>query len=195
MKELKFSIDIKSTTETAFQRAIFFNKTTKLDFNTTIEWLDMELPVNVPRTTGRGNCVDLIGRIVNSSKYVICELKFGKKIGDTPKSAAKELMGYFEAIKSNHKELDSKNLHHINGTKFSWKDLAKEDTMLIIASNTECWSHWLGPRRLSIPEEVYCYSVDVPANHFKLQKESAKGEKYTPSMDVENWDIISSPKE
>ena len=68
-----YSTLIKSTTETAFQRAIILNKTSIID-NEIVEWLDIELPIDKDRKNARGHCVDLIGR--SAKGYVICELKF-----------------------------------------------------------------------------------------------------------------------
>lgn len=188
----KFTTCINSTTETAFQRAIFLNNKTKLGSKTAIEWLDMELPIDAARNCGRGHCPDLIGRIGN--RYVLCELKFGKGSTDSPEDAANELKRYYDAIKINHMKLDADKLRHENGKPFLWKDLAKKDTMLVIAANAAYWVYWLGHREVSIPKGVYCYSVDVPVNYFKLQKGSAEGVNYTPFMETDKWDIIATPK-
>ena len=118
-----YSTLIKSTTETAFQRAIILNKTSIID-NEIVEWLDIELPIDKDRKNARGHCVDLIGR--SAKGYVICELKFGNDSNsDSPNDAAEEITRYSVEIKNNYAELDNCGIHHTNGAPFLWEDIAK----------------------------------------------------------------------
>ena len=92
------SMEIKSVGETAFQRAIFLSRKTKINFNPKkdILWKDLELPVIFTKNSRR-NCVDLIGNIGN--QLVICELKFMKETSsDSPWYAVLELLIYYYII-------------------------------------------------------------------------------------------------
>jgi hypothetical protein len=79
---------IRSTAETAFQRAIFNGAYSILQFHDhekTIHWLDLELPVTLSANPRR-KCVDLIGKV--DHQPTLCELKFmNRSASDEPKYA------------------------------------------------------------------------------------------------------------
>lgn len=174
-----YSTSIKSTTETAFQRAIILNELSVID-GETVEWLDIELPVDRYRKA-RGHCLDLIGQ--SKRGYVICELKFGKDSAtDDPNFAADEIRRYQNDIQYNYEDLDEgDNLHHKNGKRFYWKDVAGASS-LIIAANEQYWEYWLKQRGAKLPEDINCYSLNVKTDWFKEQKKNIGGELYTPSL-------------
>ena len=177
-----YSTLIKSTTETAFQRAIILNKTSIID-NEIVEWLDIELPVDKDRKNARGHCVDLIGR--SAMGYVICELKFGNDSNsDSPNDAAEEIARYLIEIKNNFVELDNSGIHHTNGATFLWKDIAK-NARFIIAANQDYWKYWLEHRKYILPHNFDCYSIDVDVKCFKQQKQDK--ELYTPKLPECTW--------
>lgn len=177
-----FSTIIASTTETAFQRAIFLGGPSLIE-GKTVRWLDIELPVDKHRKA-RGHCVDLIG--TTDEEFVICELKFGKNSAtDSPEYAAAEIKRYLQDIRDNHSELDSEdNIHHTNGEHFFWGDVAKK-CQPIIAANEEYWTYWTKNRKVSLPVDIPCYSLNVSADYFKQQKSDR--ERYTPSTQDLVW--------
>ena len=180
-----YSTIIKSTTETAFQRAIILNGPSVID-GETIEWLDIELPVDRHRTA-RSCCVDLIGR--SESSYVICELKFGDNSAtDNPDDAATEIRRYKKDIQYNFIDLDEEdNVHHKNGEHFYWKDVAS-NARFIIAANKAYWDYWLYHRGAELPEDINCYSLDIDVDCFKEQKNGL--ESYAPALPDCHWTLV-----
>ena len=180
-----FSTTIKSTTETAFQRAIFLKNPSFVE-GETIDWLDIELPVDLVRKSRR-KCLDLLG--LSDSGYVICELKFGEDSStDKPEDAAKEVLCYKKFIEDNYKELDAENnVHHKNGKPFLWSDVA-QNSRCIIAANEAYWDYWLNHRGSKLPIGVKCYSLDVDVDCFKLQK--GELESYEPTLPKCNWNLV-----
>ena len=177
-----YRTEIRSTTETAFQRAIILGKTSIID-NEIVEWFDIELPVDKDRTKARGHCVDLIGRSKNG--YFICELKFGKNSAtDSPSYAKEELERYRTDIENNYEYLDSSNIHHKNGVDFKWEDIAKNSRYIIVA-NQEYWSYWLEHRKEQLPEGFDCYSININSDCFEIQK--GNNENYTPTLPKCEW--------
>ncbi len=177
-----YHTSIKSTKETAFQRAIILNEFSVID-GETIEWLDIELPVDQYRKA-RGHCLDLIGH--SDSGYVICELKFGRTSAkNDPSHAAEQVKQYQTEILSNYDVLDEGgNLHHKNGNHFYWKDVAGT-SRLIIAANEQYWEYWLKElkkERKKLPEGVKCYSLNVKTDWFEEQKEKSGCGTYSPSL-------------
>lgn len=173
--------EIKSTTETAFQRAIILGGTSIID-GEIVEWLDIELPVDESRKA-RGHCVDLIGK--SKDGYVICELKFGKNSAtDSPGEASSQLERYRVDIKSNSSVLDEKKIYHKNGKQFLWKDIA-DNARYIIAANEEYWSYWLTHRKVQLQNDFECYSLNVKNDCFKQQK--TKNTKYVPELPECKW--------
>ena len=181
-----FSTTIKSTTETAFQRAIILNGPSVID-GESVEWLDIELPVDRHRKA-RSCCLDLIG--LSESGYVVCELKFGKNSAtDDPDDAATEIGRYKRDIQYNFVDLDEEdNVHHKNGKHFYWKDVAK-NARYIIAANKAYWDYWLCHRGVKLPKGIKCYSLDVDVDCFKLQKGAL--ESYEPTLPDCNWTLIT----
>ena len=187
-KLININKPIRATTETAFQRAIFFNGKTILGSKTEIKWLDIELPVDTDGKRRR-HCVDLIGIIGN--RYVICELKFGKDFAaERPDTAATQIKDYYDSIRKNWKDLDNKNIHHPDGKTFNWKDVASSRTILCVAANAGYWAYWLGHRKVDISEikDVKFYSEDITTDTFKNQK--GKQQTYLPKLDSSCWDIL-----
>lgn len=180
-----YSTIIKSTTETALQRAIIINGASIID-GETVEWLDIELPVDLTPKPRR-QCLDLIG--LSDSGYVICELKFGDNSStDKPEDAANEVLIYKKYIEDNYKELDlNNNVHHKNGEPFLWSDVAHK-SRCIIAANEAYWDYWLNHRGLKLPKEIKCYSLDIDVNGFKSQKGGQT--TYEPALPDCNWTLI-----
>lgn len=177
-----YSKEIKSTTETAFQRAIIIGEKSIID-GKEVTWLDIELPVDT-HSKARRKCIDLIGRC--DDEYIVCELKFGRDSAtDAPYEAKAEVEVYMQSIKYNHKELDKENnIHHTNGKHFYWRDVAEKGRP-IIAANDAYWSYWREHRNVPVPADIPCYSLNVDTQYFKhLKKEK---EKYTPIIDNLTW--------
>ena len=66
------SFTIKDTNEKALQRAVLNQGESYLD-GKTVEWLDIELPVEFSENARRP-CIDLIGRD-EDGRYLLCALK------------------------------------------------------------------------------------------------------------------------
>lgn len=176
-----FSTTIASTTETALQRSIIINEHSIIDGKKVI-WLDIELPVDKHRKA-RGHCIDLIGE--SDDGYIICELKFGKDSStDAPDYAYAEVKRYVQDILFNYPDLDESNIHHTNGKHFYWKDVAK-NCRPIIAANKEYWSYWINHRKMEIPSDIPCYSLNVDVQYFKQLKQDK--EVYTPMVEEIIW--------
>ena len=177
-----FSTLIKSTTETALQRAIILGEKSIID-GKEVTWLDIELPVDT-HSKARRHCIDLIGQ--TDDEYIICELKFGRDSAtDAPYEAKAEVNVYMESIKFNHKELDKEdNIHHTNGKHFYWRDVAEKGRP-IIAANEAYWTYWKEHRSVPVPTDIPCYSLNVDVQYFKQQK----NEKilYEPSINGLIW--------
>ena len=183
--------NVSTTSETAFQRAIYFLLSSHLEGVGDVQWLDLELPVDKERK-GRGHCIDLIGRAEDKS-MVICELKFGMPGNGDPNEAKKQLLEYYEAVKANYEKLDEgDSLHHLNALKnghFYWEEIASASTRLVIAANDDYWAYW---RRRGIlpPDGVDCYKLNVPTKFFKELKAESKEQKYRPVISVRDWFLV-----
>lgn len=145
---------IRSTSETAYQRAIFLQEESKLIFENNhtenVRWMDLELPVTFSENSRR-RCVDLVGTIDDTP--FICELKFmkkGKSTGDSPLYGVLELVIYYYFVTKFNSALENHKVHHQNSevTKFDWKDLLKTEH-LIFAANEDYWNYWLEHRKYS----------------------------------------------
>ncbi|PIV49270.1 MAG: hypothetical protein COZ75_04665 [Flavobacteriaceae bacterium CG_4_8_14_3_um_filter_34_10] len=183
------SFEIKSTGETAYQRAIFLSKKTTLKPLGEVIWNDLELPV-VFSNSRRRRCVDLIGTL-NNDKLVLCELKFtstNSYHSESPIYAVLELLIYYYLIKDNSKELDKKKVFHTNSREpFEWSDI-NSNSIFIFGANNKYWDYWKkryekqkGEIDLwlkGLPIKVRFFSSDD--FDFKDQKENK--EKYTPSV-------------
>lgn len=137
---------IKSTTETALQRAIFNGGFSILQFDdgeSVIEWLDLELPVTLS-TFSRRKSVDLVGRVDNIP--ILCELKVkGRASGDEPNYAVLELATYYYFVLCNHLRLDAVEAHHRleRQDSFAWRDVVSDVPLLLVAANERYWQYWL----------------------------------------------------
>lgn len=138
---------IRSTTETAFQRAIFNGAYSILQFHDhekTIHWVDLELPVTLSANPRR-KCVDLIGQI--DHQPTLCELKFmDRSASDEPKYAAFELATYYYFVLCNYDKLDAGKVHHDLDRQnvFAWQEVVREEPLLLVAANEKYWADWLG---------------------------------------------------
>jgi hypothetical protein len=144
---------IKATTEVAFQRAIYNGISSKLNENTEVNWIDIEIPV-VLGEKGRRHCIDMIGTTSDKNNLVLCELKYsGKtKSEDSPTYAIFELLIYYYFLRCNFKNLDSHNVYHkLETTKnFSWEGYLSSDIpKLVIAANNSYWEFWFGKKRIN----------------------------------------------
>lgn len=195
-KRSKVKKPIQSTSETALQRAILNRETCILDGIGVIKWLDIELPVNGGRTSGRGKCVDLIGKCEYG--HVLCELKFlsEKSKSDEPEYAFNELQGYCKMISENWQELESLNLHHPDCDRFLWEQIASDINtgriVKIIAANTAYWHYWLHHRSKEIlpiiKQDYTLCSINIEPDTFKKQKGNQS--EYTPFIDISSWEIL-----
>jgi len=180
------SREVNTCSETAFQRAIFFKRKVHIKGLCDVTWLDMELPVDAERKSGRGHCPDLIGRSDNND-MVLCELKFGKPGNGDPNEAKKQLDDYYESIIKNYRSLDFNNcLHHSNSNGvFLWEDFTKGYPIKIIAANDDYWESWANPRKkqpILPPKDrgLICCSVRISSNIFRDQK--GLKDKYEPKI-------------
>jgi hypothetical protein len=140
-------IEIKSTGETAFQRAIFYNKnTTILQHNNKkeikIKWLDFELPV-VFSGKGRRKCIDLIGK-TNKLPF-LCELKYlkngkNKKSSQRPEYGIFELLIYYLYVLFYGENLEKNKVWRF--CKIEWTVINRENSLLILAANEAYWDYW-----------------------------------------------------
>ncbi len=183
--------NVSTASETAFQRAIFILSSSYLEGIGYVQWLDLELPVDICRK-GRGHCIDLIGRAKDRS-MVICELKFGKPGNGDPNKAREQLLNYLLSVKTNYQVLDDgDSLHHPNALKnghFYWEEISHESTKLVIAANNDYWAYWR-KKGVKPPKDCYCYGINVSSDHFKKQKEQSEQDKYCPRISVSEWSLV-----
>jgi len=181
-KPKEYSTLIASTTETALQRAIIINDYSIID-GEKVTWLDIELPVDI-RSKARRRCIDLIGK--TDDEFIICELKFGKDSAtDPPYYAEKEVINYIQDIRYNYISLDKDDsIHHTNGKHFYWRDVAEKGRP-IIAANEAYWRYWTKHRKVDIPTDIPCYSLNVDTIFFKQLKQDR--DKYTPEVVELAW--------
>lgn len=140
--------EVKGIGEVAFQRAIFNNKKSILQFRggitKEVEWLDLELPVSFEEGKARRKCVDLIGKIDDIP--VICELKFMNKAGgDSPEYGIFELLMYYTLILYNKENLEKEGVRHSFEnyiSEWKWSDIVCENPILIFCANKTYWSYW-----------------------------------------------------
>lgn len=171
-----FYISNKSITETAFQRAIFSNKYSTLEFlnklrrkprEKQIEWLDLELSP-ILSDKARKPCIDLIG-LKDDNSMVLCELKFRDKNNtNNPIYAVLELLIYYykalvnctkladQSVYHDFTKSDDKELRKIGANKIDWKNIRDKNTLLIVAANKEYWTYYLeGSRRKDYKENLF----------------------------------------
>jgi len=196
--------NIKSTGETAFQRAIFNGEYSILNYgkeigNKKVVWNDFELPVTL-NTKSRRISIDLIGLINN--KPVLCELKYhGKSQSkDQPIYAIVELLMYYYFIQCNYKKLDKYNVHHDLLLKdFKWEIIVENSTsQLLVVANKKYWDYWFKKTsKKELLKQTLALSVDLNTNiHlFETQDEDyikQKGiqETYKPTASSNIWTKI-----
>lgn len=203
---------INSTSETAFQRAIYNDSPTtfKLKNGNTrkIEWLDLELPV-VLNKSSRRICLDLIGLVDNTP--TICELKYFKNsAGDHPVYAIFEVLVYYYFVLCNYKKLDDEKIHHTNLKKFVWKSVINTPTpIFLVAANDSYWDYWLHKRRghskiskqlrlaLDFADKLRLdiHILKAPNEDFEKQKNnSTDNEHYSPKiLNSGSWETVHIP--
>lgn len=186
---------VSSVNETAFQRAVFNTKTSRLRFTNgdekEVNWLDLELPVTFKLKTPRRKCVDLIGKL--NDKPFICELKYRKESkgysGDPPEYGFFELLTYFYLLSCKPKELHEEGVYRKieNRDKFKWSDINKTKFMLL-AANKSYWESWEKNKQdiLKLVEEAK-KELEIEIYLFETENvdfENQKGNKscYMPSM-------------
>lgn len=186
----KFSFNsIRTTGETAYQRAIFLSKKATLENLGEVAWNDLELPVVFGKNSRR-RCVDLIGTLSNSTS-VLCELKYASQKScsstDSPVYAVIELLIYYYLIRDNNEELDKKKVFHKNEQviPFKWSDF-NYNSIFIVGANKKYWNYWLkryekqeiGSWLESLPLKVRFFSSE----NFCFKEQKGNKEEYTPSV-------------
>jgi len=139
--------NIRSTGEKAFQRAIFNNGYTLLDYGRgvgleKVVWLDIETPVTLSKNRRRP-CMDMLGSL--EGVPVLCELKYYEKSrSNDPVYAIIELLIYRYFIQCNYKKLDKYNIHHhLVLEDFKWEVIVKNGfPQLLVVANEKYWSYW-----------------------------------------------------
>lgn len=170
---------VNSISETAFQRAIYFDGRVKI-FNTThvIEWCDIELPIQ----PNRASRVDLIGKTMEK-RGVLCELKYMQKntrsISNNPYYSVLELLVYHAIISVNYRLLDENKIrangHPESKRDWEWEMLSfPKDPVLIMAANEDYWDYWTQLRNnggaKSIVKERFCETVKKWRNILKVKE-------------------------
>lgn len=198
--------DIKSITETAFQRAIFNQGLTNLKYNNgtieSIQWIDLELPVNFNKNARRKN-VDLIG-FLNEDKPVLCELKFKFKTkGINPFYGVFELLIYFYLILKNYENLDNEKVFHEckKDSRFKWLLFKEKKPLLILSANKDYWKDFSNYKEIEqLTNRIYNnYNIEIklfktPNESFEIQKNNSLNGKYEPKLNNLNnyfWEELS----
>ena len=161
----KFAEKIKDTSEKAYQRAILFDKNTKLNdkADNEITWYDIELPV-VLNKNSRRQCIDLIG--YDKNRFVLCELKFNNK-KDSPIAATRELLEYYRLIFKNAGYLDKYSIHHSNemcNKDWQWTSILRDNPLLVVAANEKYWKYWMKKKNLDFNkqlQEIKTWSIEL----------------------------------
>jgi hypothetical protein len=196
------SFEIRSTGETAFQRAILKSEKTLLDFKKnndfeTVHWMDGELPI-VLNKNPRRHSIDLIG--LSEGIPVICELKFAKtRNSDSPVYAALELLTYYCFIQFNADSLDKHNVYHRNLSPFKWNVITNNGfPRLFVCANKSYWDAWFKKyEKTQLRDQIFEWGMHLNTNinlfqtediDFKLLKSIGK---YTPAIPINSiWEII-----
>lgn len=200
--------NIKSITETAYQRAIFNGKYSEImigDREHRIDWLDLEVPVVLTKKS-RKKSIDLIGKTNFDNRYVISELKFSNRSSSQrPEYAIFELLFYYYCILTSHNILDNRNVSHqiLGRDKYKWLDIINSNPYLIITANANYWDLWFKKKTygddykssvLKLVENLKNrMQIDIILSKtenvdFSLQK---KGDKpYCPSISSTSWKNI-----
>ncbi len=199
--------DIKSITETAFQRGIFNGKNTiltenLLDEGKIIDWIDLEIPI-VLSNKRRRFCIDLIGS--NKDKLILCELKYTKKESnpsDSPMYAVFELLIYYNFIRNNFKDLDELKIYHDlpSNKNFNWENHIKKSVpLLLVTANAYYWKYWFKRKNFKI--ELLKEIADLEKQlHIEIQlfeaedecfsKQKGENKTYSPKVQSNIWTKI-----
>jgi hypothetical protein len=201
---------IEATGETAFQRALFNNKTVKLHFahnKREIKWMDLELPV-VFNEKSRRKSADLIGKTQDGHCLVLCELKFlykDKSSNQYPQYAILELLTYYYNILKNCKDLDKGEVHH-SGKEYehflwnNFKSKSCEKPLLVVAANSVYWNFWFSKdiecrEKISALVSILYRKLRIRVYLFEtinvdFKKQKGASEKYKPVMVKDPWKLI-----
>jgi len=195
--------NIKSTGETAFQRAIFNNKEVVIDYNglkenDRIKWLDIELPV-VLNKNPRRPCIDLIGAL--DGIPVICELKYAENSNsDHPIYGVVELLIYYYFIHCNYEKLDKYSVHHSLVLKdFKWSTIINNGfPKIMLTANTKYWNYWFGRENkaeflktvLNLAKMLDVNLACYEANDENFNEQKGDMEHYTPILTSNIWKRI-----
>lgn len=205
---------INDCREKALQRAILKQSLdgvkTHLADGTTIEWLDLELPVEFSRNSRR-KCIDLVGRD-NNDRYVLCELKHGCNENNCPHDAEIEALTYLGQICLHCKDLDDNNIHrpyvYIRNKDekyklptFLWFDFVKSNPRVLILADKTYWNYWRerkerqkknkkNKRSIGIHDSsIECFSIDVEYDYFEKQRNYSRESSYVPELyDKNHWE-------
>ena len=185
-----FNMDIKSTSETAFQRSIWGCKTSEVG-GTIVTWLDIEIPVDRSGNP-RGQCVDLVGQD-NYGRFILCELKFGDPGNGSPDEAAAQVRSYKSEVVKNADCLGHHKKSEQRGV-IDWRQVASETTRLIVAANKAYWDYWRERLEVVVPDGIECYELPIDSSCFKDQKPEKS--TYTPKItDAQNtWTRVLSSR-
>jgi len=195
-------LDIQSTSEAAYQRAFFRQRSTRISGSTDapidITWLDIEVPV-VPGNTGRRHALDMIGA-VDGTPSVIAELKGVN--GTSPFNAIQEVLSYGCRAREHYKQLMShpratSSLGDIEISKY-WPTY--DGKYLIVGAPEQYWVKWKAHWELvlAVGSKWFVQSglrghrlifAAFPAVDFKKQK--ARQRLYTPAAAENHWSVIS----
>ena len=198
------SFEIRSTGETAYQRAILKSGTALLDFKKgncfeSVQWIDGELPIVFNKNPRRPS-IDLIGLI--DSIPTLCELKFAKiRNSDSPIYAAIELLTYYCFVQFNAGILDKYNVSHKNLKPYSWNSIIENGfPRLIVCANKSYWDAWFSKyNKAQLRNQVYDWGMQLDTNinifqtqnfDFRSQKHEGKYSPFIPANSI--WEIIKA---
>jgi len=177
-------ISNKDCSERALQRAIINLKSANLS-DTTISWIDIELPIKEGRSSKR---FDLIGESPDGS-YVLCELKFSKDRanGDDPEQTVNhQILPYRDMLLDYAKRLRDANKNfnlHLNASyrTLDLNKLINQPIKLIMAANKEYWARH---QHFTKNPAVDFYSINIESDWFLRQSKSQSGQNdtYSPTM-------------
>jgi hypothetical protein len=189
---------IKSTGETAFQRAIFNSHESILATGRVIRWLDLELPVFVYACKNKraSRRIDLVG--ILDSRPIICELKFARikskgKPTEPPIYAILELLTYYCSILYNNENLDDTVHHSIDGRKsdFIWRNIVQKDAEVVVCANKCYWDrcshdnlHELVARlNRQLDVQIMLFETD----NFDFEQQIGTSTGYKPYVTNKKW--------
>jgi len=168
------SREIKSVTETAYQRAIFYDKAGSIlkltpNEDAHVIWKDLEVPLTFSGNSRRA-CADLIGR--SRDNYIIGELKYYNNSSNMrPEYAIFEVLIYYWLITENIDGLMEHNVSH-EGYDISWEAFFGEEQYLVVGANKKYWDYWLK----SGTNDKFSYRKAAKNNEQGFDKKSSNGE-------------------